>query len=69
MDMFVCNILWWDEQYDLMIYLRTLGMNRFFEKEKDFSFAYSGSEKKKDLCSNMQTLKVQQQLQPQPQPH
>lgn len=21
MDIFVCNILWWDEQYDLMIYL------------------------------------------------
>lgn len=47
-----------------------LGMNKFFfEKEKEFSFAYSGSEKKKILCSNMQTLKVQQQLQPQPQPH
>lgn len=30
---FVCNILWWDEQYDLMIYL-PLGMNRFFRKRK-----------------------------------
>lgn len=37
MDIFVCNILWWDEQYDLMIYL-PLGMNRFFRKRKGFFF-------------------------------
>lgn len=44
-------------------------MNRFFEKEKDFSFAYSGSEEKKFYALTCKRSKYSSSYSHSPQPH